>query len=464
MKMPRRILATTSLIGVCLIGLPAYADESDPWQSDTLTGDWGGARGDLFNHGVDVGLAYVGEALGDVSGGMKRGWSYEGRAEFDLDLDLDKLLGWRGGFAHGSVFQIHHGNGTPAVNYTGSIGDPSNIEARQTTRLYTLWLQQDFFDAVVSIRAGQLAADDEFITSDTAGNLINGTFGWPALASANQTNGGPAYPLPTPGVRLALAPTSDITFLVGVFSGDPAGEDCFEDAQLCNRHGTTFSMSGGTLWMGELQYAIGQGESGLPGVYKIGGWYETGAFSDQRQGFSRAGDHGLYAVADQTVWRDGETRALSLLRAWAARRPTATSFPSMPMAGSPIRASFRGATRTSWPWASDIPGSAPTRARPTATFKFCHPIRLIRCATTRPSSKSATRRRSRVGGMCSRMSSTSCIPAAMCKTPKMRRAARSTMRWSLASGRASSSDRARSFKVGPFRRAVTGARELASFG
>lgn len=312
MKMPRRILATTSLIGVCLIGLPAYADESDPWQSDTLTGDWGGARGDLFNHGVDVGLAYVGEALGDVSGGMKRGWSYEGRAEFDLDLDLDKLLGWRGGFAHGSVFQIHHGNGTPAVNYTGSIGDPSNIEARQTTRLYTLWLQQDFFDAVVSIRAGQLAADDEFITSDTAGNLINGTFGWPALASANQTNGGPAYPLPTPGVRLALAPTSDITFLVGVFSGDPAGEDCFEDAQLCNRHGTTFSMSGGTLWMGELQYAIGQGESGLPGVYKIGGWYETGAFSDQRQGFSRAGDHGLYAVADQTVWRDGETRALSL--------------------------------------------------------------------------------------------------------------------------------------------------------
>lgn len=312
MKMPRRILATTSLIGVCLIGLPAYADESDPWQSDTLTGDWGGARGDLFNHGVDVGLAYVGEALGDVSGGMKRGWSYEGRAEFDLDLDLDKLLGWRGGFAHGSVFQIHHGNGTPAVNYTGSIGDPSNIEARQTTRLYTLWLQQDFFDAVVSIRAGQLAADDEFITSDTAGNLINGTFGWPALASANQTNGGPAYPLPTPGVRLALAPTSDITFLVGVFSGDPAGEDCFEDAQLCNRHGTTFSMSGGTLWMGELQYAIGQGESGLPGVYKIGGWYETGSFSDQRQGFSRAGDHGLYAVADQTVWRDGETRALSL--------------------------------------------------------------------------------------------------------------------------------------------------------
>lgn len=313
MKLPCRVAAMASLVGACLAGFPAQADENGLWHRESLIGDWGGARSDLSDHGVDVGLGYVGETLGDVAGGMKRGWSYEGRAEFALDLDLDKLLGWRGGSAHGSVFQIHHSDGTPAVNYTGSIGDPSNIEARQTTRLYTLWLQQEFFADAVSIRAGQLAADDEFITSETAGNLINGTFGWPALASANQTNGGPAYPLPTPGVRVAFAPTGAVTLLAGVFSGDPAGGDCPEDAQLCNKHGTSFSMSGGTLWMGELQYAVGQDESGLSGLYKIGGWYETGTFADQRRGFGHAhsDDHGFYAVADQTVWRDAEAHALS---------------------------------------------------------------------------------------------------------------------------------------------------------
>ncbi|MFZ2467897.1 carbohydrate porin [Parvibaculum sedimenti] len=313
MKMLCRALATASLLGVSMAALPAMADEKNLWEQDTLTGDWGGTRSELADQGIEIGLAYIGEALGDVSGGMKRGWSYEGRAELSLDLDLDKLFGWQGGTAHASAYQIHHTNGLPTADYTGSIGAPSNIEARQATRLFTLWVQQNFLDDAVSIRAGQLAADDEFMTSDTAGNLINGTFGWAGIAAANQTNGGPAYPLATPGVRVAVAPTKSVTVLGAVFSGDPAGEDCFDDAQVCNRHGTTFSMSGGTLWMGEVQYASNQGEGGgLPGVYKLGAWYQTGKFADQRYGFERSNDHGVYAIADQTIWRKGESDALSL--------------------------------------------------------------------------------------------------------------------------------------------------------
>ncbi len=313
MKMLCRALATASLLGASVGAQPAIAEEKNLWERDTLTGDWGGTRSELADQGIEIGLAYVGEAMGDVSGGMKRGWSYEGRAELSLDLDLEKLLGWQGGTAHASAFQIHHTNGLPTVDYTGSIGAPSNIEARQTTRLFTLWVQQNFLDDAVSVRAGQLAADDEFMTSDTAGNLINGTFGWAGIAAANQTNGGPAYPLATPGIRVAVAPTKHLTMLGAVFSGDPAGKDCFDDAQLCNKHGTTFSTSGGALWMGEVQYTINQGEGeGLPGVYKVGGWYQTGKFADQHYGFDRSGDHGVYAIADQTVWQNGGSDALSV--------------------------------------------------------------------------------------------------------------------------------------------------------
>ena len=319
-----------SLAGTVAVG-DARAEDGDLWTRDTLTGDWGGSRSSLSAHGIDIGLNYVGETFANLSGGIDTGWSYEGRAEFSIDLDLDKLAGWRGGSAHANVFQTHHVNGSPAVNYAASLADPSNIEARTATRLFSLWLQQTLFDDRVSIRAGQLAADDEFMVSDTAGYLINGTFGWPGLAAVNMTSGGPAYPLPTPGVRVEISPAKNVAFRGAVFSGDPAGEDCADDAQVCNRHGTTFSTSGGALWMGELQYAINQedGAPGLPGVYKIGGWYQTGNFADQHYGldalgarvsladatavdpYNHRGDHGIYAIADQTVWRSG-ARGLSI--------------------------------------------------------------------------------------------------------------------------------------------------------
>ena len=177
------------------------------------------------------------------------------------------------------------------------------------------------------MRVGQLAADDEFIASPTAGGLINGTFGWAGILAANMINGGPAYPLATPGRASRLKPTEELTVLAAVFSGDPAGRDCNDNPQVCNRHGTTFSFSGGALWMGELQYAINQGKkaAGLPGVYKLGGWYATADFADQHFGLDAAGgvvsladptaagplnhrgNWGIYGVADQMVWRADES-------------------------------------------------------------------------------------------------------------------------------------------------------------
>jgi len=144
--------------------------------------------------------------------------------------------------------------------------------------------------------------------------------------AADMPSGGPAYPLATPGARLAVKPTDQLTVLAAVFSGDPAGKDCNDIAQACNRHGTTFSFSGGALWIGELQYAVNQDKNsvGLPGVYKLGGWYETADFADQHFGLDGAGatvsladptvagplnhsgNGGVYAVADQMVWRAGE--------------------------------------------------------------------------------------------------------------------------------------------------------------
>jgi porin len=298
------------------------AQQGDPWKRDKLTGDWDGLRTALSNRGIDLSINYIGEMFG-AAGAIRQGIGYEHRFELSVDTDLEKLTGWNGATTHVTVYQIGHAHGLPAADYTGSIADPSDIEALPSTRLFTAWFQKNFLDDKVSLRLGQIAADDEFMISATATNLLNSTFGYPTLLATDQFQGGPAYPLATPGGRLQLKPTDEWTFLAGVFSGAPAGDNCTMLPQQCNRYGTTFSLSGGALWVGEAQYGVNQGKDakGMPGVYKLGGWYATAGFPDQHFGLSAAGvpvslasplsvlplnhqgDWGIYGVADQMIWR-----------------------------------------------------------------------------------------------------------------------------------------------------------------
>ena len=246
-----------------------------------------------------------------------------------IHTDLEKLIGWTGGKTHVRAFQIHNANGRNAADYVGSISDPSNIDALATTRLYTAWFQQEFGKAG-SVRVGQLAADDEFLTSATAGGLINGTFGWANIMAANLPSGGAAYPLATPGARLQLNPSERVSLLAAVLSGDPAGANCTALPQQCNRYGTTFSFSGGAFWIGEAQYRVNQEKDakGLAAAYKLGVWYHTGEFADQRFGvdlasgavvtlvaaptpdpLNRRGNWGIYGVVDQMLWRGPQSSA-----------------------------------------------------------------------------------------------------------------------------------------------------------
>jgi porin len=333
----RQVFAAAAMLCVLLAaGVGARADEPDLWKREKLTGDWGGGRTALAAKGVDVGMTYVGETFNILSGGLKRGTTYEGLLAVQVDTHLDKLVGWTGATTHVEVFQIHNVNNRNAADFAGSLADPSNIDALRATRLYAAWFQQEFAQ-FGSIRIGQFAAD-EFFASTVALGLINGTFGWPTVMSANLPSGGPTYPLATPGARLQINPSDRVSLLAAVFSGDPAGKNCFDnDPQVCNRHGTTFSFSGGAFWIGEAQYQVNQGKDakGLAAAYKLGAWYHTGSFADQRFGFDGAGgvvslavlpDHplnhrsnwGIYGVIDQMLWRGPQSSVSIFARGGAA--------------------------------------------------------------------------------------------------------------------------------------------------
>jgi porin len=324
------ILAAATILGS---GSAATAAEKRPasiWEQETFSGDWNGARTVLSDNGFDLTLQYIAEGFSVLSGGIDSRGSYEGRLEFSANADFEKFMGWRGASAHITLFNIHNGGWNVADN-VGSLADPTNIDALPTTRLFNVWFQQNFFDDRLSVRIGQLGVDLYSFTSDTSGGLLNGTFGWPSIFASNIINGGPAYPLAAPGVRVAVKAADELTVLATVLSGDPAGRNCNDDPQVCNSHGTTFSFAGGTLAIGELQYAVNQGDQpmGLPGVYKIGFWYETAEFPDQRYGVNGAGavvplsdptvagplnhrgNWGMFGMIDRTVWQQ-QARSLSL--------------------------------------------------------------------------------------------------------------------------------------------------------
>jgi porin len=124
----------------------------------TLTGDWGGARNDLAKKGVtfDLNLTQVGQ--GDVSGGKKTGWEYEGRGDLTLNLDTQKLGLWPGGFITVEV----EGNFGNSVNlYTGSLLSVNTSHIFPTTGSDQLNIPNvsimQFFSHYIAVLAGKIA-------------------------------------------------------------------------------------------------------------------------------------------------------------------------------------------------------------------------------------------------------------------------------------------------------------------
>src|SRR3954466_8300263 len=142
-------------------------------------------------YGVKFAATYIGETLGNVSGGVKQGAIYEGRLNLAVDVDLQRLAGWRELTFHANMFQLH-GDGLSRSNLQNFLV-ASGIEALPSARLYEIWFEKKWDDRL-TLRAGQLAADTEFINAKYTDVFTNASLGWPAITSINLPSGGGAAP------------------------------------------------------------------------------------------------------------------------------------------------------------------------------------------------------------------------------------------------------------------------------
>jgi porin len=270
-------------------------------------------------YGIKFAATYIGETLGNVSGGLQQGAVYEGRLNLAVDVDLQKLVGWRDLTFHANMFQIH-GDGLSRGNLDNFLV-ASGIEALPSTRLYEIWFERKWGDTF-ALRAGQLAADTEFINAKYTDVFTNASLGWPAITSLNLPSGGPSPPLAALGARMRANVSDNITLAAAIFDGDAAGPGP-GDPQLRDNAGLNFRINDPPLVIGEVQFIWNgkKGDPGLDGKFKIGGWRHFGDFSDQRfsaQGVSLAspassglpasltGDSGIYSVFEQKVYRVGK--------------------------------------------------------------------------------------------------------------------------------------------------------------
>jgi porin len=318
--------------------------------ADMLTGDWGGARQSLADHGILANLIYTGEVLGNTTGGFRRATIYEGLVQVNLDVDLQKILGWPGGKIHVVAYDPHGAGLTQRA--LGDVGVLSSIDAYDSIILQDLWFEENLWNGCVSLRIGLTAVDDEFYQSPMDALFVRSNFGWSSILGLNVPVA--SYPYGSPGVRLKLQPANWNTTMIGVYDGNPA-PGVFPDpspnaapSNEFNRHGTHWALRSdeGVFLIAETNFHFNDppdpnappapaGDAkkavktvrGLATSVKIGAAYHTDTFSDAydagliglhftgqpARARARGGDWAVNALWDQELYRTPgtETQGLS---------------------------------------------------------------------------------------------------------------------------------------------------------
>jgi len=257
---------------------------------------------DPLQHLKDIGftpfLNYNGEEFANFSGGVGRGGNYEGLLKLGMTVDMEKVVKWTGGSMYFAVLYPH---GLGITNeYVHDYNVLSNIDAYDSWRLFEAWVQQDVADHRLSLRVGQLTTDSNFFVSDNGELYINSAYG--ALGTALHNIVTPIYPVASPGVWLKVSPVPAWYFQAMVVSDDPGAQDGN------NKHGLRYNFGGNTnalIFVEAVYQRTGTEDAPvLEGKYKVGGYYDTGLFPDNRGGAAHRGNSAWWVVVDQQLYRE----------------------------------------------------------------------------------------------------------------------------------------------------------------
>lgn len=286
------------VLAALLLAGAAPADDAQgnaPLAQHTLTGDWQGVRPLLSGHGFSPYLTYTGLFWGNVHGGAATGARVNGFLNAGVDIDLHDLGLWAGLGVHGDVHWFQGPQTTRELVGGNAAMTLSGWEASDAFRLYNLYLRQTVAGDRYVLKAGQLAADTDFMISRYGGLFLNAAFG--DLPSQNLNLDAPVYPLAAPGVYAKAQPLAWLTGRFGAYTGDP-GRD------TAGNHGLQWKLGNNAGYVLFLEAAVSAPQAWLPATYTLGAIYGSGGSAQQASGFPDVDTYELYAMADQALIAD----------------------------------------------------------------------------------------------------------------------------------------------------------------
>ncbi len=320
----------------------AHAQDDAWFVRDAATGNWGGARQRLVEAGVTPQASYTTDLLANPIGGARQGFAYAGNLEASLEFDLERLLGLKGS---GFFIAASWASGRDLSDRKiGNLFTVSQVFEGQSVRLAQMYFQQELLEKKLSLAIGRLSTEEDFATSDLFENYVsagvNGNpFGLPLNVPSFSSD-----PIASWGVRAIVEPTERLRLAAGIYNADPkVGED--------DQNGVDFVLNpqDGVLVIAEAGYRHNQedGDTGLPGNIKIGGYYDSSEFeSFSDPGDERKGNYGLYVLLDQMAYREGGAGSEQGLTPWVtltfAPIKEVNTLPFFAAGGLVYRGLFRG--------------------------------------------------------------------------------------------------------------------------
>lgn len=274
---------------------------------ETLTGDWNGARSYLQEKGVHISISYVNDLLGNPIGGERQGFANAGSLGVDLSLDFEKMACVRG-LSFFSSFVYRSGNNLSS-EYINNQFPVSQVFGGETYHLNELYLQEAYED-LFTLKAGRLCGGNDFLASPFYCKYVSNAFcGNPIGIFFNVPF--TAYPHSTWGAYLSFKPHPSFLMRGAIYNANSyISKNKYHGANF------TFHSTQGALLMAELVYLFNHLSWGLPGNYKVGGYYTTGTslkFTQETQ----KGNYGYYFLFDQMLYQkeadQGLTYFLALL-------------------------------------------------------------------------------------------------------------------------------------------------------
>lgn len=297
----------------------------DFWTADQLTGDWGGLRSELKEHGFSLELSYQSQYQQNYSGGLetRNARRLTGTYDWRVELDFKKLglydadLDYESGF----YFKAKGSYGESLQDKVGSLFDPNADPEDKDQPIYVdkWWLWQKFLGGKLELRLGVLQTVKDLFDVSLYANHEDKDF----LNQASYRN-------------MTIPHKTGM----GAFLRAKPVDGWYLQAAAVDAQARDFRTRFDTAFDDEAWY-LGFWETGLtpewkttrgpmPGRYRIGFWYDPRPqpvfeqLEEDEQPHRRGGDVGLYLGLDQMVWKEqddpDDEQGLGLFTRYGTRR------------------------------------------------------------------------------------------------------------------------------------------------